>query len=59
MKKPDFLMMRGPSNEVLDPKTALLVKKTLKVSVSKWLDSEYHLSSDRFASIQVLVFLDR
>ncbi|XP_058207250.1 phosphoinositide phospholipase C 6 [Rhododendron vialii] len=33
VKKPDFLMMRGPSNEVFDPKTALLVKKTLKVRV--------------------------
>lgn len=59
VKKPDFLMMRGLSNEVFDPKTALLVKKTLKVSFSKWLESEYHLSGDIFESIQVLVFLNR
>ncbi|KAL7184301.1 hypothetical protein ACSBR2_026453 [Camellia fascicularis] len=33
VKKPDFLMMNGPNNEVFNPKTALLVKKTLKVRV--------------------------
>ncbi|KAI8006446.1 Phosphoinositide phospholipase C 6 [Camellia lanceoleosa] len=33
VKKPDFLMMNGPNNEVFNPKTALPVKKTLKVRV--------------------------
>ncbi|KAH7855255.1 hypothetical protein Vadar_022922 [Vaccinium darrowii] len=33
VKKPDFLMFKGPNNEVFDPKTVLLVKKTLKVRV--------------------------
>lgn len=33
VKKPDFLMKRGPRNEVFDPKVKLPVKKTLKVSV--------------------------
>ncbi|XP_071734407.1 phosphoinositide phospholipase C 6-like [Rutidosis leptorrhynchoides] len=33
VKKPEFLMSRGPNNEVFDPKTALDVKKTLKVKV--------------------------
>ncbi|GMP69399.1 hypothetical protein CsSME_00028681 [Camellia sinensis var. sinensis] len=33
VKKPDFLMMNGPNNEVFNPITALLVKKTLKVRV--------------------------
>ncbi|KAJ7959651.1 Phosphoinositide phospholipase C [Quillaja saponaria] len=33
VKKPDFLMMKGPSNEVFDPKRALIVKQTLKVKV--------------------------
>lgn len=60
VKKPDFLRMSGPRNEVFDPKIALLVKKTLKVGVSKWIDSEYHLSGDIILeSIQVLVFLNR
>lgn len=46
MKKPDFLMFKGSNNEVFDPKTVLLVKKILKVSDSKWLESEYHLPDD-------------
>ncbi|KAD5962101.1 hypothetical protein E3N88_13574 [Mikania micrantha] len=33
VKKPDFLMSRGPNNEVFDQKVALDVKKTLKVRV--------------------------
>ncbi|KAL6980709.1 Phosphoinositide phospholipase C 6 [Sarracenia purpurea var. burkii] len=33
VKKPHFLMMKGPNNEVFDPKAALPVKKTLKVTV--------------------------
>ncbi|KAI3748849.1 hypothetical protein L6452_12239 [Arctium lappa] len=33
VKKPDFLMSRGPNNEVFDPKTTLPVKKTLRVKV--------------------------
>uniref|UniRef100_A0A2N9GLK6 Phosphoinositide phospholipase C n=1 Tax=Fagus sylvatica TaxID=28930 RepID=A0A2N9GLK6_FAGSY len=33
VKKPDFLMQRGPHNEVFDPKRTLPVKKTLKVKV--------------------------
>ncbi|KAL4576149.1 hypothetical protein LXL04_012238 [Taraxacum kok-saghyz] len=33
VKKPDFLMNRGPNNEVFDPKATLEVKKTLKVKV--------------------------
>ena len=32
VKKPDFLMKRGPRNELFDPKVKLPVKKTLKVS---------------------------
>lgn len=31
MKKPDFLIQKGPHDEVFDPKIALPVKKTLKV----------------------------
>lgn len=33
VKKPDFLMKRGPNNEVFDPRLTLPVKKTLKVKV--------------------------
>ncbi|KAL8192897.1 hypothetical protein R6Q57_027345 [Mikania cordata] len=33
VRKPDFLMSRGPNNEVFDPKVTLPVKKTLKVTV--------------------------
>lgn len=32
VKKPNFLMQRGPHNEVFDPKRTLPVKKTLKVN---------------------------
>ena len=31
VKKPDFLMNKGPNNEVFDPKATLPVKKTLRV----------------------------
>jgi len=31
VKKPEFLLLKGPHNEVFDPKIALPVKKTLKV----------------------------
>lgn len=31
IRKPDFLMNKGPNDEVFDPKAALPVKKTLKV----------------------------
>lgn len=31
VKKPDFLMEKGPQNEVFDPKRKLPVKSTLKV----------------------------
>jgi len=34
VKKPDFLMQKGPRNEVFDPKRTLLVRKTLKVRIS-------------------------
>ncbi|PNT17379.1 hypothetical protein POPTR_010G188900v4 [Populus trichocarpa] len=33
LKKPDFLMEKGPNNEVFDPKIKLAVTKTLKVKV--------------------------
>ncbi|XAR71930.1 Phosphoinositide phospholipase C [Bertholletia excelsa] len=33
VKKPDFLMTKGPNNEVFDPRVKLPVKKTLKVKV--------------------------
>ncbi|CAI9091713.1 OLC1v1026810C2 [Oldenlandia corymbosa var. corymbosa] len=33
VKKPDFLMNRGPYNELFDPKRPVVVRKTLKVSV--------------------------
>lgn len=33
VKKPDFLMHKGPNDEVFDPKKTLTVKKTLKVSI--------------------------
>uniref|UniRef100_A0A6N2LTP6 Phosphoinositide phospholipase C n=1 Tax=Salix viminalis TaxID=40686 RepID=A0A6N2LTP6_SALVM len=33
LKKPDFLMEKGPNNEVFDPKRKLPVTKTLKVKV--------------------------
>lgn len=33
VKKPDFLMNRGPNDEVFDPKATLEVKITLRVSV--------------------------
>ncbi|WVZ06498.1 hypothetical protein V8G54_019844 [Vigna mungo] len=33
VKKPDFLIQKGPHDEVFDPKIALPVKKTLKVKV--------------------------
>lgn len=32
VKKPDFLLKIGPSNEVFDPKRTYPVKRTLKVS---------------------------
>lgn len=31
MKKPEFLIEKGPHNEVFDPRRTLPVKKTLKV----------------------------
>lgn len=37
LKKPDFLLQKGPQNEVFDPKKALPVKETLKVSQSCWV----------------------
>jgi phosphatidylinositol phospholipase C delta len=40
VKKPDFLMQKGPSDEVFDPKRALIVKKTLKVRILSWLRSK-------------------
>ncbi|KAL8242276.1 hypothetical protein R6Q59_012578 [Mikania micrantha] len=33
VRKPDFLLNKGPNGEVFDPKAALPVKKTLKVKV--------------------------
>ncbi|KAK1415502.1 hypothetical protein QVD17_31284 [Tagetes erecta] len=33
VRKPDFLMNKGPNDELFDPKAALPVKKTLKVKV--------------------------
>ncbi|CAL0317633.1 unnamed protein product [Lupinus luteus] len=34
VKKPDFLLKTGPSNEVFDPKARLSVKTTLKVGIA-------------------------
>jgi phosphatidylinositol phospholipase C, delta len=31
VRKPEFLMDKGPNDEVFDPKATLQVKKTLKV----------------------------
>ena len=48
LKKPDFLMEKGPNNEVFDPKTKLPVTKTLNVSVLVLLKIEFHLSEAFF-----------
>ena len=37
VRKPDFLMGKGPYGEVFDPKTTLAVQKKLKVSILVWL----------------------
>lgn len=34
VKKPDFLMQKGPHNEVFDPQKTLPLKRTLKVRSS-------------------------
>ncbi|KAF5467434.1 hypothetical protein F2P56_017259 [Juglans regia] len=41
VKKPDFLMQKGPHDEVFDPKITLLVKKTLEVKV--YMGDGWHL----------------
>ncbi|XP_059457746.1 phosphoinositide phospholipase C 6-like [Corylus avellana] len=45
VKKPDFLMQKGPSNEVFDPKRTLIVKKTLKVNI--YMGNGWHLDFSR------------
>lgn len=57
MKKPDFLMFKGPNNEVFDPKTVLLVKKTLKVSDSNGL--KVNIICLMICCIDVFVFVNR
>ncbi|KAM6578239.1 hypothetical protein CsatB_030076 [Cannabis sativa] len=41
VKKPEFLMSKGPDNQVFDPKAKLPVKKTLKVKV--YMGDGWHL----------------
>lgn len=41
VKKPEFLMQKGPRNEVFDPKRTLPVKKTLKVNI--YMGNGWHL----------------
>ncbi|KAB1217612.1 Phosphoinositide phospholipase C 6 [Morella rubra] len=41
VKKPDFLMQKGPHNEVFDPQKTLPLKRTLKVKV--YLGDGWHL----------------
>ncbi|PON85483.1 Phosphoinositide phospholipase C family [Trema orientale] len=41
VKKPDFLMNKGPDDQVFDPKVKLPVKKTLKVKV--YMGDGWHL----------------
>ncbi|KAG2723899.1 hypothetical protein I3760_02G192500 [Carya illinoinensis] len=41
VKKPDFLMQRGPQNEVFNPKRTFIVKKTLKVKI--YIGDGWHL----------------
>ncbi|KAI7732419.1 hypothetical protein M8C21_028326, partial [Ambrosia artemisiifolia] len=41
VRKPDFLMNKGPNDEVFDPKAELPVKKTLKVKV--YMGDGWHL----------------
>ncbi|KAB2598380.1 phosphoinositide phospholipase C 6-like [Pyrus ussuriensis x Pyrus communis] len=45
LKKPDFLMCKGPKGEVFDPKNALKVKKTLKVKI--YMGNGWHLDFSR------------
>ncbi|KAJ7959648.1 Phosphoinositide phospholipase C [Quillaja saponaria] len=52
VKKPDFLLMTGPNNEVFDPKTFLPVKTTLKVTVymgEGWYYDFKHTHFDAFS----------
>ncbi|KAI3772230.1 hypothetical protein L6452_03411 [Arctium lappa] len=42
VKKPDFLMRRGPKNEVFNPKAKLPSKKTLKVKI--YMGDGWHLN---------------
>lgn len=56
VKKPNFLMQKGPRNEVFDPKKPVLVKKTLKVSLDWfWLRSEFDLCDDKANSQGIFV----
>ena len=50
LKKPDFLLEKGPNNEVFDPKRKLPVTKTLKVSLLDLLEIEFHLSEAFFSN---------
>ncbi|KAG6665897.1 hypothetical protein I3843_02G168900 [Carya illinoinensis] len=45
VKKPDFLMQRGPHNEVFNPKRTFIVKKTLKVKI--YIGDGWHLDFSR------------
>ncbi|KAK4343593.1 hypothetical protein RND71_036687 [Anisodus tanguticus] len=52
VKKPSFLMERGPHNEVFDPKVTLSVKKTLRVRVylgDGWRMDFSHTHFDAFS----------
>ncbi|KAI3748848.1 hypothetical protein L6452_12238 [Arctium lappa] len=52
VKKPDFLMSKGPDNEVFDPKATLPVKKTLRVKVymgDGWRMDFSHTHFDKFS----------
>ncbi|KAJ9553278.1 hypothetical protein OSB04_017323 [Centaurea solstitialis] len=45
VKKPDFLMNKGPNGEVFDPKAELPVKKTLKVeyTIDQFVIFKFHI----------------
>lgn len=52
VKKPDFLLKRGPQGEVFDPKVKLPVKRTLKVTVymgEGWYYDFPHTHFDQFS----------
>lgn len=52
VKKPDFLLHRGPNNEVFDPSQRLLIKKVLRVKVylgEGWHADFHHTAFDRYS----------